>query len=222
MLNLVKSRISYSLLKLEIDYVHFMYLVWFYKKTIKSYFNTVLIPKLANYMDCNDFEALVSYISKSLVRGFNTLTDPVSIIAIWCIYVCISDWYNTTLFGAFTFISSIHSGTHRHSYIYRWMCPVILVKESANLICFLSDDFVFCICTLFVLLWSINERVISSYYCKSRLLSIYNLLLVINFFNPFKYCIIFHNCGSYNNHKFIYKKNVILFCKHLGFRNKFK
>ena len=184
---------------------------------IIKYISYSLQDLFIEYIESSRFEYLVNKTTSFFITSFNLVTEPIIMVFFWCTYVCISNNDNLTLLGIYTFFVDIHSGDHKHSYIYRYLCPVVLFKEFNNLLCFLVSDYVFYTCLVIILLWSVNERIISCNYSKSRLLSIYNLLTVVNLFNPFKYCIIFHDCGGYNNHKFIYRKNVLLCANYLGF-----
>ena len=189
------------------------YIIYLNMLNSNNYFNEVYIlykQRMFTLLRFFNTKRSVNNVSNYLISTFNLITEPIVLISLWFLYVWISNVHNLTSFGIYTFFSDLHSGRHKHAYIYRYLCPWVLSVEFTKLISFLPYDFVFCTCAVIFLLWSVNERVISSGYSKSRLLSIYNLLYSINVFNIFKYFIVFHNCGSYNNHKFIYKKNIIL------------
>ena len=89
---------------------------------------------------------------------------------------------------AFIFLVDVHEGNHPHAKYWRYLCPVVVVKDLLQLLDYLcenNNNIMFVITTLFGL-FLLNEVVCQDRFLSKKIVSIYNLFLLANIFNPLK------------------------------------
>ena len=92
----------------------------------KSILNPIidfLVSKIIYIFKLFDIKLCIKSISSSIVNAFNLITEPITLVSIWFMYICISNVHNTTPFGMLNFFVDLHSGKHKHAYIYKYLCP---------------------------------------------------------------------------------------------------
>ncbi len=105
-------------------------------------------------------------------------------------------FYSYGLKYSLIFFENLHNGTHKHAGFWRYFCPVAMSNDAGSAVTVITDSGGFKLITALIFMWLLNEIACQDRLQLIRLFTPNNIIMAANFFNPFKYAVLFHFNGN--------------------------
>jgi len=131
-----------------------------------------------------------------------------NIIIFWFVYIGYTNPGVMSLSGTDKFLTDIHSGSHKHAYIYSFLCPVVMMGRVDYAVNLATELNLFYASTFMLFCFVLNELLCQDRYLFDKVLSVFNVFIVLNLFNPIKAVVTFNIYTGFN--KSLFYTNCVL------------
>lgn len=133
----------------------------------------------------------------------NKITKYWYLLLYLIVFKCVVNYNIMGIDFMLDFMIEIHEGSHRHAYIYRWFCPVIVCKAVWGF-CTGINRTLFYVFVLLFFMWTIKEVISRNRSSDRGILTTFNKLVVLDFLNKKKLLL------SYNFNQLFLKTTVLI------------